>query len=455
MVRSGDYDAAFLMRPTPRRAGAGDRRRRREHAAEVDLLLPQAADRAALQPACIGVCRAAGDRSVREHRNSGKRHDRGSDNGEISRSRQGWGDGQPRRRAVQAHGPGARPPADSSTSRSRRPAARTPAPDPQELLAVSLASCTAITMEMYASRKGWDIGHVEVDVEYSPAERGCPTKFDVVLRLPDEPARGAGRAPPGDRRQVPRAPRARRRGHVPRAHPARPPGRLSGPAPARGTLRVPARRRDPRGRARAAVPGRASASRTRCSPGAAPTCAATPGRSPSRAGGATPRMRACGDRPARGRRGDRPAAHSQVSVLGELRATLDLRHQLPDPPVRRPDPRRARLATVPRGGRRRARATAAGAPGRRTTHRAGAARVHLRDGRLRRRGAPHLGRHRADRRSPARAPARRRTAGGPAQHSDERAALGGLEADAAARSGRGPSSATPAAPASCPHAARR
>ena len=59
-------------------------------------------------------------------------------------------------------------------------------PDPQELLAVSLASCTAITMEMYAARKGWDIGHVEVDVEYSPAERGCPTKFQLVMRLPDD-----------------------------------------------------------------------------------------------------------------------------------------------------------------------------------------------------------------------------------------------------------------------------
>jgi putative redox protein len=57
-------------------------------------------------------------------------------------------------------------------------------PDPQELLAVSLASCTAITMEMYAGRKGWDIGNVEVDVEYSPAERGCPTKFELILRLP-------------------------------------------------------------------------------------------------------------------------------------------------------------------------------------------------------------------------------------------------------------------------------
>jgi len=59
-------------------------------------------------------------------------------------------------------------------------------PSPQELLAVSLASCTAVTMEMYAARKGWDIGHVEVDVEYSRAERGAPTKFELVMRLPDD-----------------------------------------------------------------------------------------------------------------------------------------------------------------------------------------------------------------------------------------------------------------------------
>jgi putative redox protein len=59
-------------------------------------------------------------------------------------------------------------------------------PDPREQLAVSLASCTAITMEMYAARKGWDVGHVEVDVEYSPAERGCPTKFQLVMRFPDD-----------------------------------------------------------------------------------------------------------------------------------------------------------------------------------------------------------------------------------------------------------------------------
>jgi putative redox protein len=59
-------------------------------------------------------------------------------------------------------------------------------PDPQEMLAVSLSSCVAITVEMYANRKGWDIGDVECDVVYEPAQRGSPTKFQLVLRLPKE-----------------------------------------------------------------------------------------------------------------------------------------------------------------------------------------------------------------------------------------------------------------------------
>ena len=58
-------------------------------------------------------------------------------------------------------------------------------PSPQEVLAASLATCTAITMEMYAQRKGWDVGGVEVVCDYTPAERGCPTRFDLVLRLPE------------------------------------------------------------------------------------------------------------------------------------------------------------------------------------------------------------------------------------------------------------------------------
>ena len=59
-------------------------------------------------------------------------------------------------------------------------------PSPQDLLAGSLASCTAITIEMYAKRKGWDIGEVAVDVDYEPAQRGSPTKFSMKVMLPKE-----------------------------------------------------------------------------------------------------------------------------------------------------------------------------------------------------------------------------------------------------------------------------
>jgi putative redox protein len=57
-------------------------------------------------------------------------------------------------------------------------------PSPQELLAAALASCTAVTMEMYAHRKGWDVAGLTVDCRYTPAERGCPTKFELVLKMP-------------------------------------------------------------------------------------------------------------------------------------------------------------------------------------------------------------------------------------------------------------------------------
>ena len=57
-------------------------------------------------------------------------------------------------------------------------------PSPQELLAASLASCTAITIEMYAKRKGWNVDGLEVDVDYTPAERGCATNFKLVMKMP-------------------------------------------------------------------------------------------------------------------------------------------------------------------------------------------------------------------------------------------------------------------------------
>ena len=59
-------------------------------------------------------------------------------------------------------------------------------PSPQELLAASLASCTAITIEMYARRKGWDIGDIAVDVDYEPVQRGSPTRFAMAVRFPKE-----------------------------------------------------------------------------------------------------------------------------------------------------------------------------------------------------------------------------------------------------------------------------
>jgi putative redox protein len=59
-------------------------------------------------------------------------------------------------------------------------------PSPQELLAASLASCTAITMEMYANRKGWEVGEIVVEVGYEPAQRGSPTRFVMDIQMPKE-----------------------------------------------------------------------------------------------------------------------------------------------------------------------------------------------------------------------------------------------------------------------------
>ena len=59
-------------------------------------------------------------------------------------------------------------------------------PHPQEIVAASLASCVAITIEMYAERKGWDLGFLEVSCEYEQAPPGETTEFSVTLRLPDD-----------------------------------------------------------------------------------------------------------------------------------------------------------------------------------------------------------------------------------------------------------------------------
>ena len=41
-------------------------------------------------------------------------------------------------------------------------------------------------MEMYAYRKGWDVGDIVVDVDYEPAQRGSPTRFTMDFQLSKE-----------------------------------------------------------------------------------------------------------------------------------------------------------------------------------------------------------------------------------------------------------------------------
>jgi putative redox protein len=57
-------------------------------------------------------------------------------------------------------------------------------PSPTRTLAAALAACTAITTEMYAARKGWDVGPVEVEVEMEYGESGVPRSFLVTVHLP-------------------------------------------------------------------------------------------------------------------------------------------------------------------------------------------------------------------------------------------------------------------------------
>ncbi|MEX1142033.1 MAG: OsmC family protein [Thermoleophilaceae bacterium] len=88
------------------------------------------------------------------------------------------GDGLEHRIEIGSHRVTADEPADSGGTET--------GPSPEELLAASLASCSAITLEMYAKRKGWDVGDVTVDVDYEPAQRGSPTRFQMSVQLPKE-----------------------------------------------------------------------------------------------------------------------------------------------------------------------------------------------------------------------------------------------------------------------------
>ncbi len=62
-------------------------------------------------------------------------------------------------------------------------------PSPYQLLAAALGACTAMTMRMYARRKGWPVAGIEVDVTHDrvhsddAAQGGRTNRFRRVLRL--------------------------------------------------------------------------------------------------------------------------------------------------------------------------------------------------------------------------------------------------------------------------------
>jgi putative redox protein len=58
-------------------------------------------------------------------------------------------------------------------------------PSPTRLLAASLAACTAITVEMYGDRKGWEVGELQVDVE-TTYDGPVPARFDLTVHLPGD-----------------------------------------------------------------------------------------------------------------------------------------------------------------------------------------------------------------------------------------------------------------------------
>jgi putative redox protein len=58
-------------------------------------------------------------------------------------------------------------------------------PSPIRTVTAALAACTAITVEMYADRKGWDLGEVEVEADAESDGKGGAQSFSVTLRVPE------------------------------------------------------------------------------------------------------------------------------------------------------------------------------------------------------------------------------------------------------------------------------
>jgi putative redox protein len=56
-------------------------------------------------------------------------------------------------------------------------------PNPYDLLAAALGACTALTLRLYADRKGWPLRHVEVAVRHHRASLKARDLFERTIEL--------------------------------------------------------------------------------------------------------------------------------------------------------------------------------------------------------------------------------------------------------------------------------
>lgn len=56
-------------------------------------------------------------------------------------------------------------------------------PNPGEFLSTALASCSVITMKMYAERKGWELEEAIVEVDYERDAKENTTRFTKKVEL--------------------------------------------------------------------------------------------------------------------------------------------------------------------------------------------------------------------------------------------------------------------------------
>lgn len=57
-------------------------------------------------------------------------------------------------------------------------------PSPHELFPAALAACVTVTLVQYGRTKGWELGHVTVDVEYD--NHSTPRRIGMAIRLSGE-----------------------------------------------------------------------------------------------------------------------------------------------------------------------------------------------------------------------------------------------------------------------------